>query len=339
MNTMSPSREWHMDLRAPDLHALGSLMRVCSMAVTPLAQAPMHAVLASDEMDDAVLCSSRCEFPVRTRFRLPGDHNLIAFMHEAGEGSWVGGEPLASGMLLLGMPGIPCEMRLGAGTCWSIVLLKGHDLRIELSRLGYYAQSVSRRIQRIVPGEDAESAERMRSLFECIRLRYLEQRRDINIKGLLDRLRENLMPDLVSLFPALPDNARTRHSHYLVLRRVENFIAANLRRELRVHDLCEAGSTSERNLRYIFSDFVGISPNHYLATLRLCEARRLLSEATPGQHTVRAIAMECGLWDLSRFAENYRQMFGELPSDTLNEPRRTPRERHAPYLSPGVQYT
>ncbi len=32
---------------------------------------------------------------------------------------------------------------------------------------------------------------------------------------------------------------------------------------------------------------------------------------------VKAIALSCGLWDLSRFADNYRKVFGELPRDTL----------------------
>ena len=336
---IAPDHEWHLDMKSPDLHALGSLLRVCSMAVTPLAPAPMHAVLGSDELDDSVLCSSRYAFPLRARFRLPEDRSLIAFVHTAGEGSWVGGEKLDSGMVLLGMPGSRCELRLGEGSCWSLLLPSGQHLRREFSRLDYYAQTVSRRVQRLCPVAQTEVADRLQGAFDCMRLRYVEQRRDINMRGLLARLREHLMPDIVSLFPASPATSRTRHSHYLVLRRVENYIASNLRHEIRVRDLCEAGSTSERNLRYIFGEFVGISPNHYLSTLRLCEARRLLSEAAPGQNTVRAIALECGLWDLSRFAESYRQLFDELPSETLRVNKPASDVQRTPYLSPSIQYT
>ncbi len=336
---MLPGQEWHLDLRYPDLHALGSLLRVCGMAVTPLAPAPMQAVLGSDHLEDTILCSSRYRFPVRARFRLPEDRSLIAYVHEAGEGSWVGGEKLESGMVLLGMPGSRCELRLAAGTCWSLMLPSGHHLRREFARLDFYAQTVSRRVQRLHPEPATEVADRLQSAFDCMRLRYVEQRRDINIKALLTRLQATLLPDIISLFPATPDNSRTRHSHYLVLRRVENFIAANLRHEIRVRDLCEAGSTSERNLRYIFGEFIGISPNQYLSTLRLCEARRLLSESLPGQNTVRAIALECGLWDLSRFAESYRQLFDELPSETLRVHKTSLPEKRTPYLSPSIQFT
>jgi AraC family ethanolamine operon transcriptional activator len=51
--------------------------------------------------------------------------------------------------------------------------------------------------------------------------------------------------------------------------------------------------------------------------LRLCTACRSLSSADAGRRSVKAIALSCGLWDLSRFAENYRRVFGELPRDTL----------------------
>ncbi len=336
---MQSGSEWHLDLRYPDLHALGSLLRVCSMAITPLAPAPMHAVFGSDTVEDTVYCSSHYAFPVRARFRLPEDRSLIGFVHEAGEGSWVGGEKLEAGMVLLGMPGSRCELRLGAGSSWSLMLPNGNRLRSEFARLDYHAQTVSRRVQRLRPQPETVVADRLHSAFECMRLRFVERRHDINLKALAGSLQVNLMPDIVSLFPAMVDTSRTRHSHYLVLRRVENFIAANLRHEIRVRDLCEAGSTSERNLRYIFGEFVGISPNQYLSTLRLCEARRLLCESAPGQNTVRAIALECGLWDLSRFAESYRQLFDELPSETLRVQKPVLPEKRTPYLSPSIQYT
>jgi hypothetical protein len=39
--------------------------------------------------------------------------------------------------------------------------------------------------------------------------------------------------------------------------------------------------------------------------------------ADSSRRSVKAIALSCGLWDLSRFADNYRKVFGELPRDTL----------------------
>jgi AraC family ethanolamine operon transcriptional activator len=51
--------------------------------------------------------------------------------------------------------------------------------------------------------------------------------------------------------------------------------------------------------------------------LRLCAACRALLQADARRRSVKSIALGCGLWDLSRFAGQYRRVFGESPRDTL----------------------
>ena len=96
----------------------------------------------------------------------------------------------------------------------------------------------------------------------------------------------------------------------------------NLRRNIYMNEICDAAGVSERGLRYAFEDLFGTSPNRYLSMLRLCAACRSLSMADSSRRSVKAIALSCGL--LSRFADNYRKVFGELPRDTLmRAPRRS----------------
>jgi AraC family ethanolamine operon transcriptional activator len=47
--------------------------------------------------------------------------------------------------------------------------------------------------------------------------------------------------------------------------------------------------------------------------------RRALREADPQRETVGDIAARWGFWHLSRFAADYKEMFGELPSNTLKK--------------------
>ncbi len=74
----------------------------------------------------------------------------------------------------------------------------------------------------------------------------------------------------------------------------------NLRRNIYMNEICDAAGVSERGLRYAFEDLFGTSPNRYLSMLRLCAACRSLSMADSSRRSVKAIALSCGLWDLSR---------------------------------------
>ena len=80
---------------------------------------------------------------------------------------------------------------------------------------------------------------------------------------------------------------------------------------------------SRRALEQAFASTLGISPGQYLLACRLNQARSHL--VTKARRVVDA-AVDTGFQDLSRFAQQYRRLFGELPSKTLQRyPRRLPR--------------
>ena len=64
-------------------------------------------------------------------------------------------------------------------------------------------------------------------------------------------------------------------------------------------------------------------PHCQVVPLDLARAEDVLvySVATGGDETnVAEVANDLGVWDLGRFAARYRQLFGELPSNTLRRP-------------------
>ena len=93
---------------------------------------------------------------------------------------------------------------------------------------------------------------------------------------------------------------------------------------LTVSELARHSGVAERTLRNAFRNCYGLSPMEYLRIRRLHEARRLLRASCPEAKTVTQVAFSLGFWDLGRFARAYRQLFGELPSETLrNSPVRS----------------
>ena len=104
---------------------------------------------------------------------------------------------------------------------------------------------------------------------------------------------------------------------YRIARAAREFVDANSLQPLTVLELCQALKVSRRTLQSSFMRIYGISPLAYLRVVRLSRARRDLLAARGSATTVTGIATHWGFWHLARFAQQYRQQFGELPSDTL----------------------
>lgn len=87
---------------------------------------------------------------------------------------------------------------------------------------------------------------------------------------------------------------------------------------------------SRRHLQTCFNTSVGIPAIEFVRAERLNQVRKALVEARCAGRDVAIgdIAADWGFWHLSRFAADYRDMFGELPSKTLR-PYELPAARRA----------
>ena len=98
---------------------------------------------------------------------------------------------------------------------------------------------------------------------------------------------------------------------------------------LTVAELARQCGVAERTLNAQFRAFLDVSPARYLRGLRLAAAREALLDGTPGVTSVSEVAQRCGFRHFGRFARHYQQCFGEMPSTTLNPPRRPGGAPHA----------
>jgi AraC family ethanolamine operon transcriptional activator len=84
-----------------------------------------------------------------------------------------------------------------------------------------------------------------------------------------------------------------------------------------INNLCRELGVSERTLRYAFHEQTGVSPLNFLKRQRLNRARRALREANSTEVLVKQVAFTYGFTHLGQFSRDYRQMFGEAPSEML----------------------
>ncbi len=103
---------------------------------------------------------------------------------------------------------------------------------------------------------------------------------------------------------------------------VRHYILEQTDRVITITELCNYLHVSRRTLQNYFQEIFGTCPNHYLKNLRLNAVRKTLTTATQHKLCIQNIATQYGFWHLSQFATDYRQLFGELPSETLAKSRK-----------------
>ena len=136
----------------------------------------------------------------------------------------------------------------------------------------------------------------------------------------LAAMKNTLIETISSVFFA--DNERdritsgmaTRTKHQRLFHDALDIIKDSICEELTVGKLCEQLTASRRTLEYVFNENIKMSPAKYIRALRLNNIRR---EILSMEHsTLGDIAAKWGIWHLGRFARDYYQLFGELPSST-----------------------
>lgn len=88
--------------------------------------------------------------------------------------------------------------------------------------------------------------------------------------------------------------------------------------ELTPESLARVACVSVRSLHAGFQDQLGESPMAYVRRIRLGKVRADLLRADPRTTRVTDVAMRWGFFHQSRFAQQYREQFQELPSATLH---------------------
>ena len=101
------------------------------------------------------------------------------------------------------------------------------------------------------------------------------------------------------------------------VRQARDYIEVNLDHPVSLADITAAAGVHVTTLLKGFQQHYEISPMAYLKQKRLEAARRTLLAAEPLTTSITEVATQWGFFHLGRFARDYRQLFGELPSETL----------------------
>jgi len=104
-----------------------------------------------------------------------------------------------------------------------------------------------------------------------------------------------------------------------IVRKAEECFIESEMGSVSLADLCMAAGVSKSTLYNAFHNTCGEPPLEYFHKRRLMKARTILINSPPERGAIKRAALDVGLTELGRFSVEYRRLFGESPSVTINK--------------------
>ena len=170
----------------------------------------------------------------------------------------------------------------------------------------------------IVP--ETNSLRHLRSFLETLTTMLQISPESLKHEELQRYLQDSILSGLTETLQYAEASNKTRPSYIVrrnVVDRAKAFINEHTEKPVTIEELCKAVGASQRTLQYCFEDVLMTNPVQYLRKMRLNGVRRDLKSYSGKHVSVQDVAAKWGFWHLSRLARDYRELFGELPSETI----------------------
>lgn len=103
-----------------------------------------------------------------------------------------------------------------------------------------------------------------------------------------------------------------------ILRKIEDFVRANLAHDIHVDDLAQCAGYSVQYFSALFRATTAITPADFIFERRMLRAQELLRS---GEYNVRETAKAVGYWDAGHFTGKFRKRFGCSPRSMIHDGR------------------
>jgi AraC-like DNA-binding protein len=233
-------------------------------------------------------------------------------------------ERVGEGTAVVVQPGQPTRMDLPAGSSHLVVGIERQPLLVHLGRL--LGRALDRPLVFDVRMDvGAAHGRRWNLAVEMLQTELADEdsllRSGIGPDQLVEFLMSSLLYGQRSNYSALlsrPASGPERRATTAA----KQFIEMNLSDRLTLADVASAAGVSVRTLQEAFRTELRTTPVAYIRSRRLDRARaELADDVAAGSVTVTDVATRWGITHLGRFACEYRDRFGESPSQTLRRHR------------------
>jgi AraC-like DNA-binding protein len=334
MTSGSQSDGW---TRVPiaSLEDLSDAVLGAGLEVTQMSRAPVTGSLAFAALDDGLTCASGY---IGGRVALTGPLSAsmvtiaVGLVMAPGTRHWLNETP--SGAVGVFLPGDEHDAYYPPGSMYAAVTLAAErleevaarrDLVLDAKALGGTRVDTIRKL----PVADLS---RWQLRFERIHAGQLVDAANARMVGM------QFLDSMIEYFARSPRflvGGHDPHGLARIVTRARAFIHEHLDQPLSIGMIASAAATSQRTLHRAFHIVLDETPYSYVLKLRLHRIRHELVTDAEAACTITRVAHRWNIADMGRFAAWYRDLFGELPSQTLmrhqqgarpNPPATEPRE-------------
>lgn len=296
----------------------------------------LRGVINGGDMEHAILKSGNCsadvcqwsgseltfnrgfyDFPTFVRGSFPGNNLCIGIAQGRHEPVWINGHQVDARSIQVYAEGCELLYRAGRDTDWAAITIPrevlqrqaieqlGHELSLPAS--GMWNLSVDRlhidrclslvnRATETLPGASLRTPIREREILSAL-VELVAIADPLVGREIEDRVRYRL--DTIQRADSMIRSLIEQGGSYLSL------------------PLCRALGISERGLQMHFKEALGLGPKAWFRCIAMNRVRSELIQRDNRPGSVAETAVKYGFDHLGRFSRDYRELFGESPSETL----------------------
>ena len=300
------------------IDAFADAWQIGGIVPSPLRPGPIRANLLLADFGSIVAYELDCAAPLAFQGRTIADRTwLVVPLSPAGLGQ-LNGEPLTRGDLLAFGGSVEVMGASGAPLRWRMLSITSAAIERAATAFGVEANAPAEgelRVTRVADGS------RLSGTFKVLS-DVVQHQSDVMLTKLQADGMEHTLLQIVAYSLEGDSNrsyplASARLNSARVAHGCEDYARGLRYQNVTLSDLCHASGVSERRVRSAFYECFQMSPTAYLRVAALNAVRHQLLYGPYRRDTVSRAATDWGFWHLSRFAGQYRALFGESPSNTV----------------------
>lgn len=210
------------------------------------------------------------------------------------------------------------HMRIDTGLGWGLIWFPARDFSRYSSALAGADVAIPPVVCRYRP--PSQAGRQLRQLFSAAMRTTHARAGPVTEPEVAHGLEQQLIHLVVECLSATPEAMKicAPQRDQEVMARFEELVQARPEGQLGISMVSKDPDVSDRRLHQCCKEYLGISPAGYLRLHRLQLVNRALRRAAaPQTMRIRPIAQRYGFRSPGRFAVAYREIFEELPSETL----------------------